>query len=209
MYPVFLSRNLSQAHRFPRAVSCSLHPMTLEPPPPGLSGKVIAKAKFIPSTAMSTLGGGRREEVLYKTHVIATILVILDISCMFVTMVTDSAGNLVCWALGSSITAMWCQFGPLGAFLSLCLSPPAPVCLFIFVSVCPQPVSGPVHFLLPRNSCSCVPALPTPGPASAPPGQSLTKDVPEWTGRLHPTGKAGGWPRVEKGLSQPRAVGLE
>lgn len=128
MYPVFLSRNLSQAHRFPRAVSCSLHPMTLEPPPPGLSGKVIAKAKFIPSTAMSTLGGGRREEVLYKTHVIATILVILDISCMFVTMVTDSTkpcllgpgvqhhGHVV------SIWTSWCFSVSLSVSPSSCLS---------------------------------------------------------------------------------------
>lgn len=43
---------------------------------------------------------------------------------MFLTMATDSARNLVCWALGSSKTTMWCQFGPLGVSLSLCLSPP-------------------------------------------------------------------------------------
>lgn len=71
-----------------------------------------------------------RRRFLSKTHVIATILVILDISCMFVTMETDSARNLVCWALGFSIAAMWCQFGPLSDFLSLCLSPSACVSLF-------------------------------------------------------------------------------
>lgn len=41
---------------------------------------------------------------------------------MFVTMATDSARNPVCWALGSRLVAMWSQFGPLGAFWSLCLS---------------------------------------------------------------------------------------
>lgn len=145
--------------------------MTLKPPTPGLSGKVIVQKPSL-SQVMQQIhwGPGRGRKVLYKTHVIATIPVILDISCMFVTMVTDSARNLVCWALGSSITAMWCQFGPLGAFLSLCLSPPAPVCLFIFVSVCPQPVSGPLRSLLRRNSCSCILALPTLGPPSVPPG---------------------------------------
>lgn len=86
-----------------------------------------------------------RRRFLSKTHVIATILVILDISCMFVTMETDSARNLVCWALGFSIAAMWCQFGPLSDFLSLCLSPSACVSVF-FVFVFPQPVSGPLCF---------------------------------------------------------------
>lgn len=80
--------------------------------------------------------GWVEEEVLSKTHVIATILVILDISCMFVTMATDSARNFVCWALGSSIAAMWCQFGPLGAF-SVSLSVYPSLCPSVFVSAFP------------------------------------------------------------------------
>lgn len=71
---------------------------------------------------MDTREGVGQGEVLSKTHVISTILVILDISCMFITMATDSARDLVCWALGSGLAAMWCQFGPLSAFWSLCLS---------------------------------------------------------------------------------------
>lgn len=97
-----------------------------------------------------------RRRFLSKTHVIATILVILDISCMFVTMETDSARNLVCWALGFSIAAMWCQFGPLSDFLSLCLSPSACVSLFFCLCLSTARLWASL-FLLPENSCPCIP----------------------------------------------------
>lgn len=77
---------------------------------------------------------------------------------MFVTMATDSARNLVCRALGSSRAAMWCQFGPRGAFLSLCLSPPARISLS-FLSLSFLSLSlGLSIFLLPGNNCLCFPA---------------------------------------------------
>lgn len=106
---------------------------------------------------------------------------------MFVTMATDSARNLVCWAMGSGITAMWCQFGPLGVFLS----PPACISLS-FVSIS---ASGPLHFLSVGNGRCCVPergrwrqcpALPTPNL----PSLLLTvlgPEVPGWTGKPHCT----------------------
>lgn len=87
------------------------------------------------------------EEVLSTTHVTAAILVILDSSCVFVTMATDSAQNLVFWALESDTGTMWCQFWPLGALLSVCLHSS---CLspFVSVSVSPQPALGPSVFFV-------------------------------------------------------------
>lgn len=80
------------------------------------------KSQVYPKNVMDTWEGVGRGS-LSKTHVISTILVILDISCMFVTMGTDSARNPVCWTLGSSLVAMWWQFGPLGAFWSMSVFP--------------------------------------------------------------------------------------
>lgn len=94
------------------------------------------------------------EEVLSKTHVIATILVILDISCMFVTMATDSARNLVLpgpqpWrGHVVSIWASWC--------FSVSLSPPA--WSWPFLSLSFLSLSLAFYFLLPGNNCLCFPA---------------------------------------------------
>lgn len=101
------------------------------------------KSQVYPKNVMDTWEGVGRGS-LSKTHVISTILVILDISCMFVTMGTDSARNPVCWALGSSLVAMWWQFGPLGAFWSMSVFPGSglSIFVFVFVSVFPQPSLG-------------------------------------------------------------------
>lgn len=155
---------------------------------------------------------GRR--FLSKTHVIATILVILDISCMFVTMATDSARNLVCWALGSSIVAMWCQFGPLSDFLSLCLSPPA--CVSLSFCLCLSSACLLVSLFSSSRKqlflhswvthTETVPCSAHPKPLLSPSRQSLTKQVPEWTEKPHYMGNTGGRHSVGKGLSQALAV---